>query len=280
MSLPNRCPASRKQKKAAGFTLIELLVVIAIIAILAAILLPALAAAKQRAIRAQCMSNLHQMEVSLFIYTGESNDKLPVWDTAAKHWVWDLSDNVADQMINSGMTKKTFYCPGTSLRFDDSLNWGNTATGSSLWNYASGYHVIGYALAFSGATSVLAATNQNSTMGLEKYSYQVGAFTVSVGPIGPSQRELTADATLSTSAAPGSGAANSGYSTAARWTYNYHDIKGGFTGADHLSPHLKGQFPAGGNVGFKDGHVEWRKFENMAQRVDAGLAGGTPAFWW
>ena len=63
--------------KRRGFTLIELLVVIAIIAILAAILLPALARAREAARRAACQNNLKQMGIVFKMYSGESRDRYP-----------------------------------------------------------------------------------------------------------------------------------------------------------------------------------------------------------
>ncbi len=67
----------KSSKANRGFTLIELLVVIAIIAILAALLLPALARAKERAYRAQCKSNMHQVGLSAILYTHDNADKYP-----------------------------------------------------------------------------------------------------------------------------------------------------------------------------------------------------------
>ena len=261
MNSPNIRPTGARRN---AFTLIELLVVIAIIAILAAMILPALAKSKDKARRTQCMNNLHQIEIALFVYGGDYKDKLPEWTTG--NWTWDVPTLMAEVMLMSGVKQKTLYCPGTAPRFTDKENFldqGNAPNGAPAcqWNFGQPlFRVIGYSLAFWGkpGNCCLTETNQNRT--LQSEAIRVGNDS-QTPPL--SERVLSADATLSDTATMPATAAN-----------NFTDVPGGFY-KHHLAPHLNGTIPAGGNIGFKDGHVQWRKFGVMQPRTDKGKV-----FWW
>jgi prepilin-type N-terminal cleavage/methylation domain-containing protein/prepilin-type processing-associated H-X9-DG protein len=93
-----------------GFTLIELLVVIAIIAILAALLLPALAKAKDQSKLTQCESNMKQLQLCYHMYVGDSNDHLPpntsegADDTTTDSWIiGDAQTDVTTDNIKLGL---------------------------------------------------------------------------------------------------------------------------------------------------------------------------------
>ena len=132
----NRTQCERSARKPAvhsGFTLIELLVVIAIIAILAAMLLPALASAKARALRIQCSSDMRPLGMGFSLFAGDHGDMLPPagWSGAAYQLSWDswinkyIGSHMSDADLSvgamfTGDPPKTLVCPADNFT---KVNW-------------------------------------------------------------------------------------------------------------------------------------------------------------
>ena len=260
-----------------GFTLVELLVVMAIIAVLLAIFLPALSKAREQAKRVYCGNNVRQIVLGLFLHAHDHEGHLPL-PPIEIGWLQNCMYYTSDYVLKAGGDRRTFYCPSSP---DKEKNGDN----ARLWQMTQWFQ--------DRRTKVLDDEPASEDARKRLYCRVTGYFWLMdikdgrVVPMDepfsqfgrkywprttsdprPEDTELITDQVLSDTNsldADFSTVMSGGYATV-----GYYDCSNHVT-ADGSA--------VGGNIGFLDGHVEWRDFASMEMRYQP-LGVYPPYHWW
>ncbi|HLP78672.1 MAG TPA: prepilin-type N-terminal cleavage/methylation domain-containing protein [Candidatus Paceibacterota bacterium] len=231
----------RRFRTVTGFTLIELLVVIAIIAILAAMLLPALAKAKEKAKRIQCVGNLRQIGVACQLY---ANDYRDYYAPAAMNAGWGVR--------NPWQLSAELAASATQLGLNTNVTSSGSVTSPTIWSCPNRPTLP----ATSGATWAIG------------YQYYCGVTDWTTGSSGSGKGNSPIK----------SSTAKPGWMIAAdlvvklngtAWTDTAASTTSGTYG---LPAHKKGGLPAGANELFVDGSVAWYKSSQLINLYHANGA--------
>ena len=249
-------PVRRENSFKSGFTLIELLVVIAIIALLAAILFPVFARARENARRSSCQSNLKQIALGIKQYSQDYDEYFPmVWQTAGAANGW------AEYMQPYVKSEQIFQCPSQVNR----ETWAASGDNLNKWGYSDYF--------YNGNLGVVTSTTYcpGQKLVIKEAEVDSSAVVVMIGDGGrgginniansPPQPSYTAGAAVAETT-DNTRRPNTRYypgwytkSPAGFGTWAFSD---GTNLQKVNESHLEGM-----NIGFVDGHVKWYKPDKL-----------------
>ncbi len=238
----------QEQPRARAFTLIELLVVIAIISILAAILFPVFARARENARRTSCLSNLKQIGLGVMQYTQDYDEKYPLA-------LWQKTGAFG---TGSSLAAADFYGPAT---LDKSVPSGIFRVSPGT-NTANLYTWMDFIFPYVKSTQAFVCPSYTETNNAPSYGYSVwisrlkGGLNGSGNSIFPSQQPRS----LAEITRPSEIVMNMDY----HLSYSVFANPGDYCGANFLNPahaYNASGYPHfnGGTITFTDGHSKWYK---------------------
>ena len=236
-------------------------------------LLMNLAAVEQRgrehAKRTVCLANLKQLTAACNVFADENEGRLPL-PTTSGGWLQDVAVNTVHSIIETGLTRKTFYCPSntTHQKYND-LFWmfNNDTWDGEKFTHESGFVVSGYCFIL----QTMYLNRQDITAYENDTEEKIWLRTNQVSS--PATRELCVDTIM------GTPLSNTKYG------YVFGQVPGGIFSQDvvydRTSHLITNEEPAGGNIGFLDGHGEWRTFDpDIENGVAVPRYTQGPAFFW